>query len=260
MSLEYKVCFVTTFIGTKESIHSFNHMIKDKFENADYYLITNVDKEHIKNDFWTIINVDTNDEKYKDLCKIKTSRYFKFNIFNTLKEILNKTDSDYDFYVYCDSGYRPNINKDLNNVLNNCKSTESGLLQYTHPHTGGLSVYDEGLLTVKCTKASKESIFKTFDYLKQITNNDELYEKLMHNKQYYENSIIIYDLKNKNLPIYLEEFYKLYKNNPTYRDQQLWNYLLQLRNIKPYTITKPEMLKHFFKIPRKLFTIKHYTS
>lgn len=251
-----KFLFVTVFLG--DNIHEFitnNKILKNS--DATYVLFTNNNSNIIKNDFWNIMYLDIEKIKiiYNTEHKVKLSRFIKFNIYETLKHFF--PNNNFDYYIYCDSQYVPIFTNELRKIITSSNISNIGITQYLHP-VKNITLNEEMNMIVKCNKDTNINMNKCKTYLNNICSNPENFKKILFNPYYVENSIIIYHLKNKNLQNFLYDFNKLYINCPTYRDQPLWNFMLQFKNYK-VTINN-NINKHFLILERNYYSINHYSK
>lgn len=249
-----KYLCVSVIIGYFQNSILTNKIIK-KDSETKYILFTDNNKDTIKNDFWDIIHIDIDNikKKYNLSHKVKISRLFKFNIFNILKDYF-LTDN-FKYYIYCDSGYIPNVTTNFKELIHNSNKSNIGLSQQIHP-VKNMSLNKEMNLIINAKKETKENIDKTRIFLKNIYNDNTKFEYVLNKQEYFENSIIIYHLENNNLETFLTEFNNLYYKCPTYRDQPLWNFLLQYNNYEP--IIQNNIKKNFYTIERKNLNINDY--
>lgn len=220
-----KICFVTTYIGK----NNFNTgKISNNFkknENYDYLCFTNLNKNNIENNSWEIIEINTDNFKYLKN-SVQISRYFKFMIFEYLRKINRK----YDFVFYCDTHLYPNPNINWKQICEDSKNHEIGIIQYKHQrHDLGIEKDFEEIL--RLDKDTNENIEKTKDFLKNINKNIDF-----KTPQYYENTIIGFNINNKNARLFMTDFWNYYTKCPTFRDQPLWNFMYLHKNIKPYLV------------------------
>ena len=219
-----KICFVSTYIGEIDRMDISENFIKNK--NYDYLFFTNLKKHNINNKSWEIIRIDLKDYSYLK-SHVKISRYFKFKIF----EILNKLNRNYDFVIYCDAFLSPKSDLDWDKIVDEALKTDFPLLQYNHYYSK--SIVDEMLAIVKCGKDTIENIEKLKRYLEFIDEGINI-----NQKQFYENTVLGYSLKNQNIINFLNNFWEYYisENNPSYRDQCLWNFMYLKYNRKAIII------------------------
>lgn len=225
-----KICFVTTYIGPKDLAD-----ISDNFQrvdDCDYLLFTNLNDFKLERG-WDVIPIDLNEFHYLNSA-IKISRYFKFMVHEYLKKI----GRDYDFVFYCDSHKYPQDTINWTELCNILNTNDTGIMQYNHECLGpNMCVNKEIDCIVDCGKDTKKNMQATREYLKEIDSNVD-----MNQPQYFENSIIVFHLKNENAINQCNEFWKYYVNCPTYRDQPLWNFLYLKNNKKPYVENKLEQM------------------
>lgn len=243
-----KICFVTTYIGDLNRLDiSQTFQTNDKY---DYYLFTNLNKCNIPNKSWKHVKIDINKnfEYYKS--NVYISRYFKF----MLHEVFKQFKKDYDFVIYCDAFLSPKPECDWVQIVNDCLKSDFPIMQYKHRWCK--SVLDELFAIVKCEKETIYNAESLKKYLEIIDPDVNFNEKL-----FYENTVFGYSLKNEKVINFLNEFWVYYncKENPSYRDQCLWNFLYLKNKYKAF-IVKSMKIKYFdgkIKIRR---TIKDYTE
>ena len=236
---DLKIAFITCIFG------SLNKSIPGpfkKFKKFDYFLFTDNKKHEFKSS-WTVINLSGN-FKIKNLkCPIRKSRYAKFLGW----ELLNSKSTKYDYIFYCDCHWSPNHEADfecLVSVLNENKFT---LCQDLHVNKdiqrGGIITECEFI--IKCYKDSKYNIKKTIDFIKERFPETKLNYPL-----YYQNTILGYNPNDSIYQNLSSEFWEIYTTKDiTYRDQPLWNSMLQNKNLIPsYEI---ELYKNYFSITGK---------
>jgi len=242
-----KICFVSTYIGDVDKLDiSSNFKTNNKY---DYYFFTNLKKHNIPNNSWKHVRINMNDFK-EFRSNVFISRYYKFMLHKVLKQF----NKDYDFVIYCDAFLSPKVEKDWDEIVNNCLESDFPIMQYDHFYSK--SVIDEMFAIVKCEKETiinAEKLKKYFEILSPEIN--------INTKQFYENTVLGYSLKNEKVIKFLENFWKYYNciENPSYRDQCLWNFVYILYNYKAY-IVKSFKTKYFdgkIKIRRK---IEDYTK
>ena len=225
-----KICFVSTYIGNIDLLDiSDNFKINNKY---DYYFFTNLKKHNIPNNSWKHVRINMNDfSNYKN--NVFISRYYKF----MLHEVFNKLNKDYDFVFYCDSFLSPKYDQNWDQIVNDCLNTDFPIIQYNHNYSK--SIIDEMLAIIKCNKDTVQNMEKLKNYLESIQN-----EVNINKKQFYENTVLGYSLKNKKVLEFLNSFWNYYinNNNPSYRDQCLWNFIYLKYKYKAYIV------KHFKKL------------
>lgn len=237
-----KICFVTTYIGEVDKLD-----ISNTFETNnkyDYYFFTNLKKHQIPNKSWKHIRINMND--FKDFRNnVFISRYYKF----MLHEVLKQFNKDYDFVIYCDAFLSPKIDKDWNEIVNNCLESDFPIMQYNHFYSK--SIIDEMFAIIKCEKDTVKNIENLKKYMEKIQPKINI-----NFNQFYENTVLGYSLKNKKVTDFLNCFWKYYNiiENPSYRDQCLWNFVYLKYKYKAYIVKnfKQSYFNGKIKIRRKI--------
>ena len=215
-----KIAFITTHIGEKRLLDLSNNF--EKVKNIDYLCFTNLNKDDVINNCWEIIQINLDDFLYiKNIIKI--SRYFKFNIFNYLKKINKK----YDFIFYFDSYLYPNFKYDWFNLSNIVKKNNFKIIQYNHKEMK--SINNDIVQAYTIQKDTKKNLIDTKLYLEKLNNKISL-----DTLQYYENTVFGYDPNDSEIISFMNQFWNLYLECPTFRDQPLWNFLYLKNNKIPY--------------------------
>ncbi|VVU95066.1 hypothetical protein CPAV1605_791 [seawater metagenome] len=229
-----KICFITSLISNKFS-EFIDYPKGKKFDNFDFKIICD---KNVNFDGWDTIYISKKElAKHADinetypLSEIYMSRYAKFMIW----EYFEKNKIKYDYIVYCDSYLYPKetINWDyfIEDYLKN-----NDIIQTLH----NVSCLSDCNGVVKFKKDTEENILKLKEYL-----NERNYD--LNSKNYYENTILIYNTNNDNLKKTLSEFWKIYtKEKLTYRDQPLWNYVCEKNNIRRPRLPYKSLFEYFF--------------
>tara|TARA_Y200000002_G_C22687531_1_gene666576 strand:+ start:1344 stop:2693 length:1350 start_codon:yes stop_codon:yes gene_type:complete len=224
------VYFVTSFFGDKKMLRLSSNF--KKYSNARYLFFTNLSSEVVCNSEWEIITVDSEFlEKLKQEVSgsaVKVSRYFKFHVFEYTKKYMN-LDLHQQYLFYCDHYLYPVHNEDWLSISNQQFQDESAdihILQYDHP------LFKRGIdgdlkSIVRYKKDLGGNIANTRKFLRSINNKIEF-----NTQQYYENTVFGLYLDDKVIA-HLKEFWNLYKESPSHRDQPIWNFLYLHKNIKP---------------------------
>ena len=218
------IYFISTYIGPLNLLDISNNF--EKIKGAKYFFFTNLKKNDIKNNSWEIIEINLNNKEFKKINNsVKISRYFKFKVFDYLKNNLNL---NVEFIFYCDSYLYPKASINWINICNNLKNNKTGIIQYKHErYNGGIETDLECIC--KGNKDTQDNINKTKKFLINIDKNINL-----KTPQFFENTVIGFYMNNKNTIKQCEEFWKYYIDCPTYRDQPLWNYIYLKNNFIPY--------------------------
>lgn len=224
------VYFVTSFFGNKNMLRLSSGF--KKYSNARYLFFTNLSSEDIGNSEWEIITVDSvfleNLKQEVSGSAVKVSRYFKFHVFEYTKKYMN-LDLHQQYLFYCDHYLYPIHNEDWLSISNEQfqdKTADIQILQYEHP------LFKRGIegdlkSIVRYKKDLGVNIVNTRKFLRSINNKIEF-----NTQQYYENTVFGLHLDDKVIN-HLKEFWQLYKESPTHRDQPIWNFLYLHKNIKP---------------------------
>lgn len=229
-----KICFLTTIISSK----GYNTDIPGNFKpfnNYDFFLFTNLPKEHLQQTHgWNIIDISNtvidscinkDNENIEQLrINIYKSRYIKFMGWKYIKDVLNK---NYDVIFYCDSCYVPNSKIDWNHYANIIINHESGIIQKIHDKMHG--PISECSNIYRSKKDTSERMNKLVKYLKD--NNCD------NNKKICENTTFGYNPSNKKITDALFDFWKTYTETKiSHRDQPLWGFISQKHNIIPHYV------------------------
>jgi hypothetical protein len=207
-----KIAFITALFGDKNKLDKPG--IFKKIPEYDYFLFTNIDEPHF-NTSWEVINIK-NDNNIKDIKScVRKSRFPKFMGWKLL-------DKEYDCIFYCDAYLSPEADINWHKYCDIIKKTEFGFIQSKHRYLKPGSINTETNLIVNVNKDSQQSITKTLDYFKEYDKNVNLDEPI-----YFENTTFGYDPSNPLVKQILLKFWEIYsKEDITYRDQPLWNFLL----------------------------------
>lgn len=240
-----KICFVSTYIGKIENKEISNNF--EKNEECDYLFFTNLTKEDFGESCWEIITVDLNE--FSELNNVKISRYFKFMSFKYIREKLGR---DYDYIFYCDCYLYPESKIDWIDLSNEMESAELEIMQYIHPSKGCIKEEMDAILLR--SKETKQNIKNTIKYLGQINKRINLSE----NGLLFENTVIGFCIKSEKVTTFLSEYWKYYKDCPTYRDQPLWNFMIK-NSGKKICVKKGNNFRNFF-LGKKSFErrLNHY--
>ena len=231
-----KICFVSTLFGSPGSLKKLEPFGKifEKNAGCDYLFFTDVPKDEIPPTSWEIINVNL--ESFGEMNKVKVSRIFKFQ----LHKIFDQMDRDYDIVYYCDSFLFPTIQNDWHELFDKDKNIDEepnipknkiDIIQYRHP--GNNIMYDvESNISNK--KEKKEVIMESVEYLKSLNKSVDLNKCF----PYCENTVMAFKISDKKVRNFLDEFWKIYVEIPTYRDQFAWNYMYLRSRIRPIIYKK----------------------
>jgi hypothetical protein len=225
-----KICFTTALFGDPKFLDT-----PPKFErnpNYDYFLFTDIDEEHFDTS-WDVINIKDNPNISNLSSNTRKSRYPKFMSW----ELLESLGKSYDVVFYCDAYIIPNTNmqkpnqswnKITSDIMN--KKTFS-FMQEKHRkdfvRKGGIVA--ECYNITKQMRDSSESIQKTINFFKNYDPSVDL-----QFPQYFENTVFGYKFNDKTIRDFTKKFWEIYtKEDITYRDQPLWNFLLLKYGYKP---------------------------
>jgi len=225
-----KICFTTALFGDPKFLDT-----PPKFErnpNYDYFLFTDIDEEHFDTS-WDVINIKDNPNISNLSSNTRKSRYPKFMSW----ELLESLGKSYDVVFYCDAWVIPNTNmrrsiKSWNKIISDIMNEKTfPLVQKNHERK---FVCEGGILTecdyiVNQNRDSSESIQKTINFFKNYDSDVNL-----QYPQYFENTTFGYKFNDKTIRDFTRKFWEIYtKEDITYRDQPLWNFLLLKYDYKP---------------------------
>jgi hypothetical protein len=120
-------------------------------------------------------------------------------------------------------------------ITDKIQAYDFGFLQSIHHNKDVLKggILKETQEIVKHRKDSKERVEKTIQFFQQYDSSVRL-----DYPQYFENNRFMYDFQDEKFRQITSEFWDIYtKEDITYRDQPLWNYLLLKNNLKPLVHT-----------------------
>lgn len=218
-----KICFVSTLFGdtakTLKKLEPFGKIF-EKNEDCDYLFFTDIPKDDIPPTSWDIINVKL--ESFGRMHKVKVSRIFKFQ----LHKVFEQMGRNYDIVYYCDSFLYPTFQNDWNKLFDNY-NVELPIIQYRHPLENSINA--ECNLNLKVNKEKKAPLMETLKYLQKLDESVDLNQKFA----YCENTTIGFKISDKNVQKFLDDFWKIYTEIPSFRDQPPWNYMYLSRNMQP---------------------------
>jgi len=225
-----KICFITAMFGSVCDTPAPSFF---KNPDHDYFLFTDVDANRFNTD-WQIVNIKDH-PRIKELdsnpnAAVRKSRYPKFMSWELL-ESLGKTC---DFVGYCDGHMAP-VFQNWSQITDKIQAHDFGFLQSIHHNKDVLNggILREVQEIVKHRKDSKERIEKTIHFFQQYDPSVRL-----DYPQYFENNRFMYKFQDEKFRQITSEFWDIYtKEDITYRDQPLWNYLLLKNNLKPLVHT-----------------------
>ena len=205
-----KICFISSLFGSPSQID-----VPSRFERIpdyDYFLFTNIDSEHL-NTSWKVINIEEHKAVYDLDCKIRKSRYPKW----MGRELLHQ---EYDAIFYCDACYSPRSNADWISYTEQLQNANFGFIQYLHGHKFGVGGELDYIVQKK--KDTQINCDKTKKFLQNYDGAVDL-----SNSFYVRNGAFGYDPNNELVKEIMTEFWNIYsKEDITFRDQPLWNFLL----------------------------------
>lgn len=210
-----KICFVTSLFG-----NSYNEGDKpgyfNKKDEYDYLLFTNHEVSLFRTS-WNVVNI--NDCVPEITSNIIKSRYPKFMGWKLIKE---KVGKEYDIIVYCDCYLSPIKNIEWDIIGNYILKHPSGIMHDMHKRNS----YQELKAIVGARKDTKERCNKLDIFLKA--------NHFPNNVIMPENTVFIYDPKNKALTNAFTDFWnEYYPYEKSHRDQPLWSFILWKHNLKP---------------------------
>lgn len=225
-----KICFTTALFGDPKTLDT-----PAKFErnpNYDYFLFTDIDEEHFDTS-WDIINIKDNPNISNLSSNTRKSRYPKFMSW----ELLESMGKNYDVVFYCDAYVVPNTNmrrpiQSWNKITSDIMDEKTfPFMQKKHQRTdvckGGIMA--ECKYIVECLRDTTESIQKTINFFQNYDPSVDL-----QYPQYFENTVFGYKFNDKTIRDFTRKFWEIYtKEDITYRDQPLWNFLLLKYDYKP---------------------------
>jgi len=219
-----KICFTTSLFGDASTLD--RPATFTRVDNCDYFLFTDITSNLESS--WDVINLKNNKIINELSSSIKKSRYPKFLSW----QILESMGFDYDVIFYCDASFYPNPNCDWYELSSQIiNSSEIHFIQTVHqnPVVRNGGILAEMKLIIDHKRDSKESMIKTGKIFSDIDDTVNLQEP-----QYYENTCFGFSPKDAMVRKITDEFWKLYtKEEMSFRDQPLWNFLLLKNNIKP---------------------------
>ena len=216
-----KICFVSTLFGTTQTPFA---TIFAKNEDCDYLLFTVIPKDNIPPTSWDIINVNL--ESFGEMHKVKVSRIFKFQ----LHKVFEQMERNYDIVYYCDSFLHPTVQNDWSKLFDN-HNDELPIIQYRH---GGNSIMFDVNENIRQKKEKQDVLMETVEYLQKLDESVDLNQQF----PYCENTAIGFKISDKNVQKWLDDFWKIYTEIPTYRDQFTWNYMYLTRKTQPIIMNK----------------------
>lgn len=225
-----KICFVTA-IFTNNVNNTDQPTYFEKDDKFDYFLFTNQEPSVYKTS-WSVVQLtDLN-----FLNNVVNSRYPKFMIW----DYFAKQNVKYDFIFECDAHLIPKKGMDwekyASNVINS--SNKFKFIQSVHRDKHHKGILYECQAIVKVNKDTETNMLATYNYLKKL---NDLYQVNVdfYNPLFFENTVFGYDPNNETTQSVLREFWELYTSveNPTYRDQPLWNFVLLKNNLQPVVFT-----------------------
>ena len=224
-----KICFVAS-IFTDDITKTDMPKMFDTNSNYDYYLFTNQSPD-VYETSWNVIqmpitiNTKTNQN-------VINSRYPKFMIW----EYFQKNNMHYDCIFTCDAYLVPNMMTDWEECANQIINSENNfkLLQSLHRDANHKGINYECFKIIKYKKDTRENMLATIKFLQGLDTMFQVNTSFTCTK-FYENTVFGYDPNDMTTINFLRDFWNLYSSdeNPTYRDQPLWNYLLLKNNIQP---------------------------
>ena len=223
-----KICFTSALFCDE---NNFDQLDKpghfERNENYDYFLFTNLDPTLLDTS-WDVINIANNKNISNVNCNIKKSRYTKFLSWHYFDSI----QKEYDVIFYCDAWVVPNEKKDWNSLATKIKNEKTFPFAQAHHNKkvcrdGGVNAEFERIMISK--RDTAESIEKT----KRILMTYDFSVNLDY-PQYFENTCFGYDFSSDVVRNITQELWKLYlKEDMSYRDQPLWNFLLLKNKVNP---------------------------
>lgn len=225
-----KICFTTALFGDPKNLDT-----PPKFErnpNYDYFLFTDIDEEHFDTS-WDVINIKDNPNISNLSSNTRKSRYSKFMSW----ELLESMGKNYDVVFYCDAYVVPNTNmrrpnQSWNKIISDIMNEKTfPFMQKKHRRP---EVCEGGIMTElynikEQNRDSVESIQKTINFFKNYDSDVNL-----QYPQYFENTVLGYKFNDKTIRDFTRKFWEIYtKEDITYRDQPLWNFLLLKYDYKP---------------------------
>lgn len=230
-----KICFVSTLFGdtakTLKKLEPFGKIF-EKNEDCDYLFFTDIPMDDIPPTSWDIINLNL--ESFGDMNTIKVSRIFKFQ----LHKVFEQMERNYDIVYYCDSFLYPTFQNDWSKLFDN-HNNELPIIQYRHGSNPELppsecTIMFDANLNINNGKEKRSVVMKTLEYLQKLDESVDFNQKF----EYCENTAIGFKISDKNVQKWLDDFWKIYTEIPTYRDQWAWNFMYLSRKIRPIIINK----------------------
>lgn len=185
-------CITNGYDTVKEPIYIDN--------DTDYYLFTDSMHKGNKNSIWKNKIIDC--EEYED----EANRYYKFH-----PDIFKK---DYDFAIYIDGNVK--VVSDVTTICSIAREAKTGIAMHEH-HLRDCA-YEEGKACKYYKRGNQEKIKEALLKMKK--------EGFPERFGLCEATIIVYDLKNKNAIKISHEWWDLYYNSKTKRDQIFLPYVL----------------------------------
>lgn len=232
-----KICFTSSLFG--KTVFSGDVPLQfEKNPEFDYFLFTDKDQNYY-NTSWDVINLSNHPDLTNFQDNILKSRFPKFQGFKLLQSL----GLHYDFVFYCDAYFSPNINSNWQSICDSLSLNSLGLIQTKHRdpliYNGGILKECESILALN--KDSPESIENTLHFFQSIDP-----EVNLSTGPYFENTMFGYDVKNKNIIDFLNNYWTIYSSKKiSRRDQLTWNFLLSHYELNPLTHDKFNPLLKF---------------
>lgn len=223
--VKHRICFVTSLF----SVDGKDVDMPGRFQRVDdagYFLFTNIDVERFDTD-WDV--VDAADLVPVHSSTIKMSRYPKFMSWKMMQQM----GKEYDFIFYCDSYLSPRHNVNWCNLVTTVLKHPFCLKFIQSPHNH-LNVRAGGIMQemkaiVSNGRDSDESMHRTINFFKRYDPSVDL-----NQAGFVQNTCFGYKPTDQLTTNLLNEFWSLYtKDEVTYRDQPLWNFLLLKNKLLP---------------------------
>lgn len=243
-----KICFTSALFCDPSEINKLDKPGKFKrHNNFDYVMFTNLDA-NLFDTSWDVVNISDNKNIVDIKNNIRKSRYTKFLSWDYFEKLGVK----YDVIFYCDAWVVPNYYKNWvaisQRMLEVQDSETIPFIQTEHNREvcrrGGINVeFYRILLSKRDTESSIDKTRKFFQSYEPSVSLDY--------PQYFENTCFGYVPSNSKIRTITKELWEIYtKNDVSYRDQPLWNFLLLKHNVKP-------LIQNDFK-DNTLHLVKHY--
>ena len=221
-----KICFTTALFGNLVNDRPARSFKKNS--NYDYFMFSDQDQNAFDTP-WDVFNINDIKEIKNISCPIRKSRYPKFMGFELIKSLIGS----YDLIYYCDAHYAPRSDLDWASISKKIVNSEFSFAQEFHPNKDvrAKGIREEMKHIIASKRDTRESIEKTLLFFMNKFPHVNL-----NDCRYYANYIFGYSPKDE-VKSALREFWSIYsKEDISYRDQPLWNLLLNKNKLTPCCI------------------------